>query len=436
MPRCTSTFGKVTFYLDTPLLVQILGLEGKYRQSASRELIALISKLGGKVAIFSHSYQELQNVLRGAAAHVDLPNGRGLIVHEARKIGTTKADLLFLAASIDDKLSEFGIKVEVTPRYIEDFQIDETMFEQVLEDEVNYHNPRAKEYDINSVRSIYTIRANRFAPSLEKARAIFVTSNAAFAKAAWEYDQQHELAQDVSVVISDFSLANVAWLKAPMGAPSIPKTQLLAMSYAALEPSSALLDRYLKEVNRLEEKGVITERDHQLLRSSHLAYDELMHLTLGEDTALTTETVTETLERVSNEIKKEESEKLMIEQEAHQKTQDVLNSQRDRNQEIKSSIYWRCYHRARVMAWISSVVIGIMLLVGLSTPLGLGLTNPVFAWGIGIGSIIVALLTLMNLLFGSTVKRLHNKVENRCLTWLLEREEKAIGIDLSDLINN
>ena len=99
-------------------------------------------------------------------------------------------------------------------------------------------------------------------------------------------------------MISDFSLANVAWLKAPMGAPSIPKTQLLAMSYAALEPSGALLDRYLKEVNRLEEKGVITERDHLLLRSSHLAYDELMHLTLGEDAALTTETVKETLERV------------------------------------------------------------------------------------------------------------------------------------------
>ena len=144
----------------------------------------------------------------------------------------------------------------------------------------------------------------------------------------------------------------------------------------------------------------------------------------------------EAFELVSNEIKEEESEKLMIEQEAHQKTQDALNSQWDHNQEIMSSIYWRCYHRARVMAWISSVVIGIMLLVGLSTPLGLGLTNPVFAWGIGIGSIIFALLTLMNLLFGSTVKRLHNKVENRCLTWLLEREEKAIGIDLSDLINN
>lgn len=432
LQNVSSTFGKVTFYLDTPLLVQILGVEGESRQSAPRELIALLSKLRGKVAAFSHSYQELQSVLRGAAAHVGSPNGRGLIVHEARKLGTTRADLLLLAAGIDDKLSEAGIEVEVTPSYIEDFQIDETMFEQVLEDEVSYHNPRAKEYDIKSVRSIYTIRANRFAPSLEKARAVFVTSNTAFAKAAWEYGQQNESAQDVSVVISDFSLANVAWLKAPMGAPSIPRTQLLALSYAALNPSSALLGKYLKEVDRLERQGTITARDHQLLRGSPLGYDELMHLTLGDDASLTGQTVTQTLERVSNEIKKDESEKLTVEQQKHQRTQEELNSQRVRNEEIKSNLYWRCHRRAKVLAWLSLLPIGLILVVGLVAGIGLRSTNPILSWGLTAGSIVVSLLTLANLLFGSTVKDLHNWVENRCLPWLLKREAKSIGVDLSE----
>ena len=429
----SGTFRKVTFYFDTPLLVQILGTEGESRQSASCELIALINKLGGRVATFSHSYQELQNVLRGAADHVDSTDGRGLIVREARKLGTTRADLLLLAASIDDKLRKAGIDVEVTPRYIEDFQIDETVFEQVLEDEVNYHNPRAKEYDINSVRSIYTIRGNRFAPSLEKARAIFVTSNAAFAKAAWEYGQQYESAQDVSAVISDFSLANVAWLKAPMGAPSIPKTQLLALSYAALEPSNALLSKYLTEVDRLEKKGIITERDHQLLRSSHLVYDELMRLTLGDDASLTEETVTQTLERVSNEIKKEESKELTEEQEKHQRTLEELDSQTVRNEKIRGNIYWRCRRNARVLAWLFLAPIGLILVVGLLVAgIGLRSTNPILRWGFIAGSIVATLWTLMNLFFGSTVKGLHGRLQNRLLTCLLKRESKAIGVDLSE----
>ena len=155
--------------------------------------------------------------MQGAANYLERPHGRGAIALEARKRGTTRSDLLLLAESIDDKLIEAGIEVKDTPRHVERFQIDEMAFEHVLEDGVSYYNPRAREYDINSVRSIYVIRGNTPAPSVEKASAIFVTSNAAFAKAAWEYGKDREASKNVSSVISDFSLANMAWLKAPVG---------------------------------------------------------------------------------------------------------------------------------------------------------------------------------------------------------------------------
>lgn len=94
-----------------------------------------------------------------AAADVDRPDGRmSSIVKEARRNGRTKSDLLLIAEKIEDKLHELGIRVENTPRYRPELQIDEVAFENVLEDEVSYYNPRAKEYDINSVRSIYVLR--------------------------------------------------------------------------------------------------------------------------------------------------------------------------------------------------------------------------------------------------------------------------------------
>ena len=207
------TYRGVTFYLDTPLLVQRLGIEGQAKLLAIQELVNLITRLGGKVAAFSHSRDELDRVLRGAAANISSPNSRGQIILEARKRGTTRSDLLLLAETIGDKLSEMSIALEITPRYVEKFQIDETVFEDVLEDEVSYHNPRAKEFDINSVRSIYVLRANKPAPSLEKARAILVTSNTAFAKAAWEYGQKYESSKEVSSVISDFTLARLRQLR-------------------------------------------------------------------------------------------------------------------------------------------------------------------------------------------------------------------------------
>ena len=350
----SQTYKKVTFYLDAPLLLHALGLEGKAKEAAARELIALLIRLGGKVMAFSHSCQELRGVLHAVAANIDSPNGYGHMVNEARKHGTTRSDLLLLAESLEDRLHEVNVKIENTPQYTESFQIDERMFEQVLSDEVSYNNPRAIEYDTNSVRSIYAIRKNRFAPSIERAGAVLVTSNNSFATVAWEFGQQHESSSDVSSVVTSFSLANMAWLKAPLGAPTIPRTQVLAIAYAALQPSTQLLNKYMSEIDRLEAQGKISERAHQLLRSSVKAHDELMHLTLGEDTALTEKTITQTLESVIIDIKREESEKVTLEKNQHEKTRDELSLQQLRNETMSSNLFWICHRISYFVAWIVS----------------------------------------------------------------------------------
>ena len=185
LEHVSPTYKNVTFYFDTPLLLHALGLEGEPRKNAASDLIRLLNQLGGKVAAFSHSCEELRRVLRAVAGGLDSSTAPTLIVREARKGGLTRSDLLLVSESIDERLDEMGVHVETTPRYQAAFQIDERIFEEALNDEVSYHSPRAKEDDINSVRSIYVLRANKSAPSIEKARAVFVTSNASFARAAW-----------------------------------------------------------------------------------------------------------------------------------------------------------------------------------------------------------------------------------------------------------
>lgn len=427
------TYKGVAFYLDTPLLVRRLGLEGEARMAAVKNLIGLLHNLGATVATFSHSRHELERVVKGAAGHVDDPNGRGAIVMEARCNGTTKSDLLILAGQIDEKLGESKIDVKDTPRYINDFQIDEKAFEQVLEDEVSYFNPRAKEYDINSVRSIYVLRARTSPSTVEKSKAVLVSSNSGFARAAFEYGQQHEESRDVSSVITDFSLANMAWLKAPMGAPSLPATEILAFSYAALQPSKELLSKYLAEIEKLERQGKITARDHQLLRSSTLAHVELMHLTMGDEDALTEETVTETLRRVSTEIKKEESEKLRTEQIAHLQTQKGLALARAEKKVVQERLYWRCSRRAMQSSWAVAAIIAVLLLGGIAAGLGLKSANPVLGWILLIASSLTTLATSLDMIVGFSVKETREKIERRLLRWFIKREGAATGLDLGDL---
>jgi len=230
-------------------------------------------------------------------------------------------------------------------------------------------------------------------------------------------------------VITDFSLANMAWLKAPMGAPSIPTTELLAYSYAALQPSKVLLDKYLSEIDKLQKQGKISARDHQLLRSSTIAQEELMRLTLGDEAALTEETVTETLRRVSSDIKREESEKVRQEQESHRRTRQELAVTMAARESLQRRTYWRCRRKSQLCAWGVSCAVFVTLVLGIAAGLGLRAESPVVGWVLLLGSSFLAIASLANLLFGTTAQHIHQATQARCLTYFLRQEAKATGID-------
>lgn len=424
------SYRDVVFYLDTPLIIRRLGFDGVPKQTAMVSLITLLLDLGATVACFAHSRRELERVLLGAAEHVDAPDGRSSIVMEARRSGRTKSDLLMLAGKVDELISETRIELHPTPKYIDKYQIDELVFGDALEDEISYYSMRAKDDDINSVRSIYALRAGTLPTTIESAKAVFVTSNSGFARAAFDFGQNYEESIEVSSVITDFSLANMAWLKAPMGAPSLPATEVLAFSYAALQPSMKLLARYMEEIEKLERTGKITPRDHQILRSSMLVQDELMHLTMGDDSALTEDTIAETLSRVTQEIKKEENARYLSEQAAHRKTQQDLADELARKEEIQQRVYWRCYRQARVASWTIAIVTAALLLIGIASSLGLKSQYPFFVWLLGVGVGLTLLATATDMIWGFSVVEMRKRLEKLILVWCLGRESTVFGMEL------
>ena len=428
LANAPGSYKDVVFYLDTPLIIRILGYEDTTKKEAAVQLINLVTSLGGTFAVFTHTCDELRAVFRGAARHVHLPSSRRTIVYEARKRGVSRSDLILAAENVEQKLQEFSITIQNTPDYSHDFQIDESIFEQVLDDEISYYSPKAKENDINSVRSIYAIRGNHSARSIERAKAVFVTTNSAFAEAAYQYGEQFESTREVSSVITDFSLANVAWLKSPLDSINLPRLQLLAFSYAALQPPQELLDSYLNEIERLETQHIITEIDHQLLRSSPHAYSELMRLTLGEDDAFNSETAMQVLGRVTDEITKAETKKLITESTAHEDTRNELEAEIRQRAEMISNIYRRRQENAKLVARIISTIIATSLAIGLF----LGQTTidvPILPrLTLSMISAFVLLFTFFNLTFGANVHSLTHNMESKIRRYMLNRDSKNLGI--------
>jgi hypothetical protein len=401
------TFRRTTFYLDTPFVVRLLGLEGEDRERAANQTLQLARNLGGRLAIFEHTYAECYRVITGAASHIDSQDGRGSIVFEMRKQGRTFTDLILIAERLDVLLDSKGVKEMPTPKYEIDLQIDEIGFENVLDDQISYYNDKAREYDVNSVRSIYVLRAGKYPHRLEDAHAVMVTSNAAFAKAAFQYGRNFESTREVSSVITDFSLANIAWLKSPLDNIDLPKSEVLSLSYAALNPPEKLWNKYIREIDKLKEAGEITPKDHAMLKYGSNVREELVNLTLGEEESLTKQTVTQLLDKALSEHAQEIQEKLTTEQLSHDHTRDNMRREITQRVQLEKKVCAMVTGISNVVAGTLFILCALVVVVLLYlTTLKVNFVIPAVA-GIGL-----ATLAAGNLIWGVTLRTAFYKVRD------------------------
>ena len=421
------SFARLDLYLDTPVVIRALGLEGDSRRQAAQELLELVRGLNGTFCIFLHTRDEIEKVIKGAADHLDQPAGRGAIVTEMRRQQKTRSDLYILAAHLDDQLTALNIAVRRTPRYARAFQIDELAFEEALGDEVAYFNPRAKEYDINSVRSIYELRKGMSPRTLEKARAVLVTSNSGFARAAFRYGREIEESRVVSTVVTDFSVANIAWLKAPLGAPDLPAKEVLAYCFAAMQPSPQLWQKFVDEAEKLEASGDISAEDHQLLRFNLRARDEMMNLTLGDAAVLSPEVVRDVLGRVESSIRADDIQRLADEKVRHEKTHNQLVTVESEFEMVQKRLFWFSRRAATVVALlVSGLLVAAAILgslAGLSalvrkTPTWIRIASPA-----GLLVVIAVLLGVSNSIFGLSVRDVHECIRD----WLQSRIYRLVS---------
>ena len=406
-----NSYVDVTFYLDTPLLVHWLGLEGEEERDAARALLDLVRDLGGEFSVFAHTLDELENVIAGAARQISDNDPKSPIAHEAIRRRTTATELRLIAPQVEGVLHKEGIITELTPPYDPQFQIDERQFGLLLDETIGgYRSDQSRTHDINSVRSVYAIRRDIPARTLENSKAVFLTSNSGFARAAWDYGRTHYASRHVSTVITDFSLANMAWLKTPVETRDVPITQVLAFSYAALRPANEFWQKYLMEIDRLQEDGIISQEQHILLRSYELAKYELMHLTLGEDAAFKKETIAQAIDRVTKRFNKEADDRLSREEEEHRLTYQTLKVEISRTHEVREHVHAICHVMAKFVAWSISALLGGLLVLGLIEGVIISQSSPALAWILWIGVPTVIVFTVANLLFGSSVKGLHRWV--------------------------
>jgi hypothetical protein len=295
-------FNKVEVYLDTAFILQALGLEGESRQAPRIELLKLLYEENARLAVFDHTVDEIRRVLQAAVYALRNPQGVeqwfGVFRH-FYTFGYTPSDVALIIAKLESSIAALRINSGPPPPYTEELTIDELHLGSVLQDWVNYHRREACQHDVASVAAIHRLRRGEIYGNVESCRAIFATTNSVMARAVRgffrdEYKEYRDGA--VSHCIVDHYLTTLVWLKKPMKAPDLPRKRIIANCYAAMNPPGHLWERYLREIERLQKRGDISEEDCYLLRYSPEASNALMTTTLGGSQPFTEGTVAEVLE--------------------------------------------------------------------------------------------------------------------------------------------
>jgi hypothetical protein len=299
-------FRETCIFIDTPIILQLIGVLGEELQKYSIEIIRMIKNANSNVAIFKHTYDEVNAVLMSAENAMSMTNeGYGSVVTALRIMNKKTSDVTLIRVNLDRYLEENGIEIKSTPKYSREKQIDEAVLEaEMASGGLHYRIGAAKLADINSVRSIYILRYGSNPRRIEDCGAVMITNNQTLARVAYAFGISYEEFREVSPIITDFALTNILWIKSPVSYKEIPERIIEAQCYAALFPSDDLWNAFLQEIEKLVKEGKITPEQHKLMRFELRIREEMMNLTLGEVGPISEQQVFKLLDRYQQRIAK------------------------------------------------------------------------------------------------------------------------------------
>lgn len=312
----------LSVYIDTPVMIDLLGYSGSAPMQATHQLLELAHKQGASVRVFDHSLRELDGVLQSAenfSRSAQKRDARPMNLHFQDQ-GWTAADITLARQAVPEALAALNIEVVPKPDDYRKFGLDEEKLEQALQDAVHYKHETSRRYDVESLSAIHRLRKGTSRGTLDRCGAVLLTNNVELVRAVID-DERHEW----PLAMTDSALAGILWARSPAVAGELPRNMVLAAAYAGMQPDPRLWARYIDEVTVLESRGAVSADDAVVLRSTSQGRSALMDETLGLESRLSSESPVDVLQRIKDELEQPVLEKLR----AHQKSESVANDAAD-----------------------------------------------------------------------------------------------------------
>lgn len=432
-----ASYKSTKVFYDTPFLLQLLGYQSSEEESAAKELHNLLKRQGAQLFLFPQNEQEVLSVLTAYQYSLlgDQRSTRTLVGLDSR--GYSFDGVTRLKNNLSKTLYDtFGIILHEVPSLPTNPNgtVDIAAIDFSESDAIEYVRAHTSHYkeenlqsDITSALGIHRIRGGYLSQTIERCRAIFLTTNNDFTKAFNAYYREAVGSNCVMPVITAFDLSAIVWVKAGCVDSEIPERQLLINAYSAMQPAPEIMEKCRVVLNQMEAEGKLSKEDAISLRADRVTQKELWLDYFPDIDTIDEEYIQKLIEKQRQKLIGDAEAKIKkkyVEQEEEQRLQRAKRIQNKANTDAKEAreTYKK---RWKLFVFVAFLLIAIVCSIGLFMSLSSVALN-VFLWAFIVVSIISIIDTLRSKGFfiNQWIEKRANAYETKIRDKKIEEYEK------------
>lgn len=321
-------FKNKKIFFDTNFILRLLGLEGEFYQNSYIGIVDVLKENNCKLYIFSHTYDEIKNILETAKANL---NNTNELSPEVQKYfwnnNKTEGDIVLLIATLDKKLNKLGIFISRVA-YDSTNQKDQ-IDEQALYDKIINIYSKRKNFDektksdmiwndVKSMALIYRDIKLIRAYSIQTLQDVFITTNQGLAYACKNFDKTLGKRENaIAPCMTDIFLGTILWVQNPIRYDKYNEKQILASCYSSIKLDNKSLSKFSTELENLKEKQKITNEDYMLMKDYKVVEDMLSDKIMGNSDNIDEKTTFEVIQEIKDNITKNYEAEILKEKEAN-----------------------------------------------------------------------------------------------------------------------
>ncbi len=261
------SYAGITIYLDSPIVLGLLGYSGKQTKEAYSDFLELLQSLQIGICIFDRTFDEIEGLLQAWKSdlirkYYEKFNTKTLEWLRAEGYDSERLDTEIKL--LDSSITRLGIQITQGFRAKKQFQCNEEALQTSISSRFNPN--KDYEHDTICISRIHNLREGRIINNLNQNFSVFVTHNIPLQKLAYDFFKEELGRNSIPLVVSEQWMTAMFWLKRPDIYDNLPQEQLLSTAYSLLYTDDKFWNVFLERFEGLQKRGGISEDDFLRIR--------------------------------------------------------------------------------------------------------------------------------------------------------------------------